>query len=257
MLGHYSAKNGDMLMTASIDRSSFQPFYYQVYQILLQKIVSDEWEPGDLLPTEKDLQEQFDVSRATVRQALDMLVNEGLIYRQRGRGTFVAEPVIEQGLSRIISFTEDMRQRGLEPGTRLLEVSLNPATEDVAEQLDVSAGEELAYIKRLRLADDKPMSLENSYLVHRYCSGVLESYDGSQSLRALLEMEFGLRLVRARQTIRAVIATGELAKQLDIDLGAPLLYIRRITYDATKRPVELLKTYHRGDRYVLYNELRD
>ncbi len=246
-----------MLMTASIDRSSFHPFYYQVYQILLQKIVGNEWRPGDLLPTEKELQEQFDVSRATVRQALDMLVDEGLIYRQRGRGTFVAEPVIEQGLSRIISFTEDMRQRGLEPGTRLLEVGISPATEDTASQLEVSVGEELAYIKRLRLADDKPMSLENSFLVNRFCPGILDRYDGSQSLRALLEREFSLRLVSARQTIRAIIATADLAKLLDIDSGAPLLYIRRITYDATKRPVELLKTYHRGDRYVLYNELRD
>jgi GntR family transcriptional regulator len=244
-------------MIASIDRSSLQPFYYQVYQILRQKIVSDEWKPGDLLPTEKNLQEQFNVSRATVRQALDMLVNEGLIYRHRGRGTFVAEPVIEHGLSRIISFTEDMRQRGLKPGTRLLEVNLAPAAEDIADQLDVSIGEELAHIKRLRLADDRPMSLENSFLIHRCCSGVLEHYDGSQSLRALLEERFGVHLVYARQKIRAVTAQGELAKLLAVETGAPLLFIRRISYDDANRPVELLETYHRGDRYVLYNELRD
>lgn len=246
-----------MTMASSIDRSKLEPYYYQVYQILHQKIVLNEWEPGHMLPPEKDLQEQFEVSRATIRQALDMLVDEGLITRHRGRGSFVAEPTIEHGLSRIISFTEDMHNRDLEPSTRLLDGHLVKAPVDIANLLDVPPGEEMAHIERLRMADGNPMSIENSYLIHRYCEGILDHYDGSQSLRKLLESGFNLRLVYARQKVRAVKADLRLADLLDVEPGAALLHIERITHDELNRPVELLKMYYRGDRYVLYNELRD
>lgn len=244
-------------MADSIDRSRLEPYYYQVYQILLAQITSRALSPGDMLPPEKDLEEQYGVSRATIRQALDMLVAEGYIYRHRGRGTFISEPAIEHGLSRIVSFTEDMRNRGLEPSTRLLQSALIPAPAEIAEALAVPAGEALAHIERLRLADNKPMSIEESYLVHAYCGGILAHYDGSQSLRRLLETAFNLRLVYARQKVRAVIADRRFAAVLEIDPGAPLLHIERISFDETNRPVELLKTWHRGDRYVLYNEIRD
>ncbi len=245
------------MMPSTIDRSKLEPYYYQVYQVLHQKIARNEWAPGHMLPPEKELQEQFGVSRATVRQALDMLVSEGLITRHRGRGSFVAEPAIEHGISRIISFTDDMRNRELEPSTRLLAGRLVDAPVDIAQQLDINPGDELAHIERLRLADGNPMSLENSYLIHRYCAGILEHYDGSQSLRKLLETGFNLRLVYARQKVRAVNAERKVASLLDIEPGAAVLYIERITHDELNRPVELLKMFHRGDRYILYNELRD
>ncbi|NJN98810.1 MAG: GntR family transcriptional regulator [Anaerolineales bacterium] len=119
-----------------------------------------EWQPDDILPSEIELMEQYSVSRITVRQALDELVNEGLIYRQRGRGTFVAHPTVEQGLTRIISFTEDMRQRGFTPGTEVLFAGLEPATPEVAAQLQLEPGVELVRLERLRLADNEPMSIE-------------------------------------------------------------------------------------------------
>ncbi len=244
-------------MLSTISRDSKLPFYYQLYEILRGKILRGEWQPGDMLPTEGELLEQHRVSRSTVRQALDMLVNEGLIYRQRGRGTFVAHPPVEQGLSRIISFTEDMIQRGLKPQTEVLSSGLMPAPENIAKALQIEPGEELAHLERLRLADGEPMSVEESYLVHRYCPGVLEQDYARNPLRVALEKKYGIRLVYARQSIRAISAPRSLAEKLSIQPNGAVLYIERVSFSEQGVPIEFLRLYHRGDRYVLHNELRD
>lgn len=242
---------------ASIVRDSKLPFYHQLYEILRHNILSDKWQPGDMLPSESELIEQYEVSRITVRQALEALVNDGLIYRQRGRGTFVTHPTVEQGLTRIISFTEDMHQRGFAPSTELLASELIPAPAEITQKLQVAKGEELARIERLRLADSEPMSIEESCLVHRYCPGVLDNDYAQKPLREALEQNHGIRLVRARQIIRAIPAPSRLAQKLAISKGAALLYIERISFSQEEIPVEFLRLYHRGDRYMLYNELRD
>ena len=240
---------------SSIDRLSKVPLYHQLYEILHGQIIAGKWQPGDLVPPESQLVDQYDISRTTVRQVLDMLVNDGLVIRQRGRGTFVTQPTLSHGLSRIISFTEDMRQRGLTPGSRVLMSQVEPAPVEVAARLGVAAGEELAHLKRLRLANSEPLSVEDAYLIHRYCPGVLSQDYAQTSLRQTLERRYGVRQVRATQTIRAVTATKELARLLDVRPNAPLLQIERISYTPQDVPVEFLIVFHRGDRYALYNEL--
>lgn len=232
------------------------PYYQQLYNILREEIVSGRWKPGDMMPSETELIEQFDVSRITVRQALELLVEEGLIYRRRGRGTFVAVPGIEQGLNRIISFTEDMRRRGLHPGTEVISASVVPASEEIAAKLQVEPGEDLARHERLRLADGEPMSVEISHLVLRYCPGILENNYAQKPLREELERKYNIYLVRAHQIIRAASANKSLAKQLSIPVNAPIFYIERVSYSQIDVPVEYLQLYHRGDRYALHNELR-
>lgn len=244
-------------MTEFINRRSKLPYYQQLYEILRGKIQRREWQPGDMIPPESELIDTFQVSRSTVRQVLDMLVNEGLIYRERGRGTFVAHPTLEQSMSRIVSFTQDMRQRGFLPGTRVLSSSLIPASKDIAEKLQIASGELLARIERLRLADGEPMSIEESHLVHRYCPNVLRHDYSTQPLREILERDYGVRLVYAKQVIRAISATRQLAKLLEIKTNAPLLFLERITFSQAEIPVEFLRIYYRADRYSLYNELRD
>lgn len=240
-----------------ISRSSKVPLYYQLYQILLGKIKEGIWQPDELLPSEAELVEKYDLSRATVRQAFDMLVNQGWVYRRRGQGTFVARPTIEQNLSRIVSFWEDMQQRGLEPGTKVLSREIVPATIDFTEELKVTVGEELARIVRLRLADGEPMSVEYSYLVNRFCPGVLEQDYANSSLRQMLESQFNIRLVYARQKIRAVPASEDLAELLNIEPNSPLLHIERVSYSDQDLPIEYLEINLRGDRYTFYTELRD
>jgi GntR family transcriptional regulator len=238
-----------------IDRSSKLPLYHQLYEILRDEILHGEWQPGDVIPPEPDLIRLHGVSRTTVRQVLDMLVNEGLIYRQQGRGTFVAHPTLEQALVRIVSFTDDMRQRGIKPGTEILSSEVIPAPRDIAEKLAIEPGEELAHLGRLRLADGEPMAIEESHLVHRYCPGVLQGDYASNPLREALDQRYGIRWLRAKQIIRAIPASRDLARVLSITPKSALLYIERVSYSQYNTPVEFLRIYYRGDRYALYNEL--
>jgi GntR family transcriptional regulator len=240
-----------------IVRDNFLPYYYQLYEILRTKILDGEWKPGAILPSESELVEKYNLSRTTVRQSLDMLVNEGLIHRQRGRGTFVSNPTIEQGLSRIISFTEDMRQREMEPNTVILSSELIPAPNEIAEALQITPGEEVTQLERLRLADSEPMSIEESYLIHRLCPGVLKYDYSRRSLRQTLSSDYNIHLVYARQKIRATTATRIQAQKLLVLPGTALLFIERISFTEQKIPVEFLRTYYRGDRYTLYNELHE
>lgn len=240
-----------------IVRESKLPIYHQLYEILRGNITQGIWQPGDMLPPESELIDQYQVSRITVRQALDALVNDGLIHRQRGRGTFVSHPTIEQTLTRIISFTEDMQQRGFQPGTEILASGPVPAPPEIAEKLQVDTVEELARLERLRLADGEPMSIEESYLVHRLCPGILNDDYTQRPLRYALDQRYGIRLVRASQKIQAISASPKLAAKLSIPPKSALLYIERVSYSDQGIPVEFLRLYHRGDRYSLYNELRD
>ncbi len=240
-----------------IDRNSKMPLYFQLYEILKSSIRNGKWKPGDMIPPESELVTCYKISRTTIRQVLDMLVSEGLIYRERGRGSFVAKPALEEALIHIISFTDDMRQRGRGPGTKVLTSELIPAPQDIAERLQIEAGEELAHLIRLRLADDEPMSIEDSYLIHRRCPGILDGDYESNSLREAIERRYGISWSHAKQVIRAILATSSLAKSLSIRSGDALLYIERVSFSQQHRiPVEFLRIYYRGDRYSLYNELQ-
>ncbi|MDD5367967.1 MAG: GntR family transcriptional regulator [Anaerolineaceae bacterium] len=239
-----------------INRKSKLPYYQQLYDILRKKIANGEWKPGDLIPPESSLIDQYQVSRNTVRNVLDMLVKEGRIYRQRGLGSFVAFPTFEEALVHIVNFTEDMRQRGFQPSSRILSCELIPAPEDIAEKLMVPAGEELACLRRLRIADDKPMSIEEASFVHRYCPGVLNRHDYTRvSLRESMEADYGIRWQRAKQAIRAINSTKEQAHLLGIPAGSALLFIERVAYSDQDIPMEFLRIYYSGDRYSLFNEL--
>lgn len=241
----------------TLNRASKVPYYQQLYELLRRAIRRREYKPGDRLPTEQELMAQYSASRATVRQALDLLVKEGLVYRQRARGTFVASPTIEQSLVRIVSFSEDMRQRGLKAATRVLEAKLVKANDELAEKLQVAPGEELACLLRLRLADQEPMSVEESFLVHRYCLGVLRKHNYARyPLREALERDYNIRLVHAKQVIRAIAAPASLARVLEVPRGAPLLALERVSFSQENVPVEFLRLFYRADRYSLYNELQ-
>lgn len=239
-----------------LDHSGKISLYHQLYEILHEKLINQNWNPGDMLPPENEFIEQYNVSRITVRRVLDMLVKEGLVYRQRGRGTFVSHPSLEQGLSRIINFTEDMRQRGFEASTRVIFSGLEPANRYISENLRISEGEELAKLERLRLADGEPMCFERSHLVHKFFPGILQ-YDFSKlSLRNCKTEKYGIRWSRATQMIKASVPPAEIAVWLSMKRGHPVLFIERVSFSQNNVPMEFLQTFYRADRYILYNELQ-
>jgi GntR family transcriptional regulator len=233
------------------------PLHQQIYEILRSKILQGIWASGVLFPTEMELMTEYQVSRATIRQVMERLVREGLVFRQQGRGTFVAEPTLEQGLSRIISFTEDMRRRGLVPETRILAEEIFSANPDVCRALNLREAEKVAYLKRLRLANNEALCIEESFISDSLCPGLFKTDFSVQPLRETLDEQFGIRIVRALQKIHAITASHEIARELQIPSNSALLFIERTSFNELDQPIEFLRLYFRGDRYSLYNELRD
>lgn len=242
-------------MTAIVTDSPVS-YYQQLYNILHKEIEGGTWKPGDRMPSEAELINTYGVSRITVRQAFDLLVSEGLVYRRRGSGTFISPQPAQFGLERIVSFSEDMHRRGFHPETQVLDSRLERASTDVSAWLDVGVGTEIAVLNRLRLADGKPLSVERSHLVHRYCPGILDGDYSRSSLYETLGNRFGIHMARANQVIHAIAANKEIAGALTVPVGSPLIYIERISFRQAGIPMEYLQMYYRGDRYVLYNELR-
>ncbi|MDO9547159.1 MAG: GntR family transcriptional regulator [Pelolinea sp.] len=239
-----------------INKRSKVPYYHQLYWIFRDKITYGELSPGDQIPTELALSEEYQVSRNTIRNMVDMLVNEGYLIRQRGKGTFIKKPSFEQGLVRIFNFTEEMQQRGLAPSSKVISSDIIPATEEIAESLNVEAYAELAQLTRLRIADGESISIEITHLNHSLCPNVLNlhNYD-NVSLRNTLRDDFNINIMRATQKIKSVNASHEIANLLEISPKSALLFIERISYTDRDIPIEFLQIYYRGDRYTLYNEL--
>src|SRR5258708_38361115 len=158
----------------AIYRNSPLPRYYQLKEIMKERIRSGEWKPGDLIPSERELGETYGISRMTARQAITDLVNEGLFYREQGKGTFVSRNKITQQLIRLTGFTEDIRARGQQPSTKVLSAQLTPANEVTAERLRIQTGQIVFYLQRLRLADGEPLAIESSQLSFKGCEKLLE-----------------------------------------------------------------------------------
>jgi GntR family transcriptional regulator len=221
-----------------------------------EKMSSGEWKPGDLIPSERELSEQYGISRMTARQAITELVNEGLFYREQGRGTFISRHKITQQLIRLTGFTEDMRARGQRPGTRVLSASMIPADEETAERLRIHTGQLIFYLQRLRLADAEPLAIEVSHVSFMGCERLLEEDLEHNSLYRQLEAKYGLVLMEAEQELEAGLINEEQARLLKVSVGSPALYTRRITYAERDQPVEYARAVYCGGKYTFYTSMK-
>ena len=231
------------------------PRYYQLKEIIREHVRSGAWTPGEPIPSERELSERYGISRMTVRQSVSELVNEGLLYRQQGRGTFVARPRISQQLLRLTGFTEDIGTRRQRPGARVLEAAMRPCDETVAERLRIKPGQPVFYLRRLRLADAEPLALETSIVGFIGCERLLDDDLERDSLYRLLETAYGQRLVEAEQEVEAGVAAAPEAVALGIAPGDPVLLTRRLTYTERRRPIEYAVSVYRGDKYTFYTRL--
>ena len=222
--------------------------YLQIVDSLVAKIEAGELAPGDKLPSERDLSKQLQVSRMTVRHAMNALYLRGVLHRERGRGTFIAEPKLEEPTNILFSFSESMLRKGIVPGALLLCLQRIPATRSVSEDLQVDLGQDVYYVNRLRLANEEPMVIEHSYFPAARCPG-LEKHDlETQSIYSILESVYGISLAQASQSYEPTVANEEESNLLKIPLGAPLMLVRRTAFDTQGRPVEHAKDLYRGDR---------
>ena len=224
------------------------PLHHQVYLDLLTSLDSGRWAPGRQLPTERELAEHYGCSLITVRRALDELVREGRIERTRGRGTFVLHPRMDRDIAGRASFAEEMRQRGLDPQTRLISARPESASVSVAAALGIEAGSPILYLERLRLASAEPYLLEQVHLPAERFPGLLSMDLEHSSLYELLSTRYGTHVVRAREALEPVLLRAREARLLEQRRGAAALLIEGIAFDADGAPVEFGRTFVRGDR---------
>jgi GntR family transcriptional regulator len=229
-------------------RTSLIPLYAQVKEAL-QAEIEDRMKPGDSLPTEPVLEKRFNVSRITVRRALDELVSEGLITRQQGRGTFVREQPIAQELPLLLSWSAQMRQMGLEPSSVNCEIELVEPTREQAAQLELSPMERVVRIRRLRLANKEPICIMTNYIPERLVPGLVSRGLVDDSLYATMA-SYGVRPLRAEDRVEARAATEWEAQMLQIGKWTPLLQVTRLTRDAANRPLYIAVVTNRGDKYI-------
>lgn len=229
------------------------PLYLRLKALIQAAIQEGNLNANDALPSEREIASMLDISRVTVRKALAELVEDGVLTQKRGSGTFVTgtTPRVEQRLSRLTSFTEDMLARGLTPSVKWLQKIVAAPSPEEAMVLGLSTGERVVRLRRLRLANDKPMALEQAVVPARLFAAP-ESI--GNSLYAALEAA-GVRPVRALQRLSAESLQGEDAAALSVPVGSPALYIERISYLADGRPVEFTKCHYRGDAYDFVVEL--
>ena len=224
-----------------LDRFSPIPLYHQMKEYLVGLIGQGEFGTNQPLPTEVQLIDQFGVSRVTVRRALHELEHEGYITRVAGKGTFVLQSRLRRELSRLTSFSEEMRQSGRELQTSILEFKKTRAVSQVAEKLFVEPGTPVIYIERIRVVEDVPVSISISYL--KLPQGVeiqKEELDEVGSLWALLESK-GVTIYGADKTMEAIAADPRQADLLQVPLKSPLLLVEGVVYSDLETPVE----YHR------------
>lgn len=242
-------------MSQRLDESLLTPLYEQLAGILRNQIRSGELKPGDATPTEKELVEKYGASRITVRQAMLMLAREGLVFRKRGKGSFVCQPKIVQPLVTLRSFSDEIRIMGFEPGARLVRHGIIYCPADVAGHLDVSEGTPVLEFVRLRLADGKELSVNTSYLHPRLNEALSVSDLSADSLYQAFERRLG-KIVRVAESVTATAATPEAARLLSVKEGSPLLRLERTAYLAGGEIVEFARADFRPDRYEVCIELR-
>lgn len=208
---------------------------------------------GTAIPSERQLSADLGVSRLTLRAALDDLAREGYLVRRRGSGTYVQQPKISQELT-ITSFSEDMRKRGMAPGSRTLSIDTILAGARLGRFLQVSPGEKILQIKRLRLADGETMAIETLHIPERLAPG-LTAKDLSGSFYELLRTRYGILIASGTQAIEPTVTNEEESAALGVPLHSPAFLFERTSRDQSDRTVEFVQSVYRGDRYRIVTEL--
>lgn len=243
----------DILSQIQIDRYSPVPIYRQLQAQLEALITSGACQPQEPLPSDNALAQTLHISVMTVRQAMGLLVSEGLIYREKGRGTFIMPHLLDHHLQRLEGFSEDMRARGLKPHSRILIFEQRTPSEGIARRLGIEPDAVVTYIKRLRLADERPVAVHDAYLNHRQITR--SELEKIGSLYELLERT-GVQLLEADETLEAGAADDEIAALLGIEPGAPVLIASRLSWDHLHAPVEWVRAVYRADFYRYAVRLR-
>jgi GntR family transcriptional regulator len=239
-----------LLLALEIDKDGPEPVYLQIAAAIKEMLRSGKLPTDRPLPPERLLAEHFGVSRMTMRQANDLLEREGLIDRQRGRGTFATPNKLLKQEHETRSFSEEIRSRGRVPSSRVISFRTVEASSATAKHFGVDAGEPLYEIERVRLADGVPIALESLQIMSRMCPRLERFNLADYSLYQILEENYGIHLARSEEEISAIQPSRTHRKMLQIPRNTAVLLVKRKTFTSDNRPLELAVTAYRGDLYT-------
>ena len=227
------------------------PLHVQLADVLRQQITMGELIPNQQISSERVLCEKYGVSRITVRHAFVLLNQEGLITTVQGKGTYVTPQRLEEQLQSLSGFSEDMRSRGYQVSSTVLEAAIIDADDKTAMMLHTTRGTKVVLLYRLRIADGFPIALQRSYLPHKYCPEILKYDLSSRSLYDILASEYKLILLRANMSIKAELAREDDLKLLQMEQPASVLVVDQTTFLNDNEIIEHTISKYRGDRFTL------
>jgi GntR family transcriptional regulator len=232
-----------------LDRTSFKPIYFQLAELIQNQIEDGDLKPGAQVPSERELMEQFDISRNTVRMAIESLLKDGLVYRVPTKGTYVAPGKMQFGLFNLRSFSEEMQLLGMQPSSRILDFDLVTPSPRISQALHLSTEQSAFRIERLQLADGEPMALNTSYIPEHICPDLNRRELEGRSLYQVFEEQYGLLIWRSERVIEPVTARDYESEMLQVRQGNPLLLVEGTTYLVENLPFEYVKLIYRSDRF--------
>jgi GntR family transcriptional regulator len=236
-------------MPTTINRNSPIPLYFQLKQILLEKIRQNEWKPGEMIPGEHDFEDTYGISRTVVRQTLAELVNEGYLVRQRGRGTFIAQPKVAYDPSRRFDLNEFMEQQGVKLSWALIDSGFVETSNTVRDTLSLTGAREVFRLRRLRLAGDDPIGYHVAYVPAAVAAGIDHSMLCEGESLTYLAKYPPMKEPRLERTLEASLAENADLEFLPIKKNSPVLHLERRVLDAQGVPIEYLVARFRGDRF--------
>jgi GntR family transcriptional regulator len=239
----------------SLDRKSPVPLYYQLKEVLLEKIKNGEIGRDGMFPTEDILCKEYGLSRGTVKKAILELKNEGFIISERGKGVFLVKSKFEQSLLRFYSIGREMRERNEDFRTRVIIKEIIKSTRGIQDTLGVAEDEDLNRIVRVRHLENEPVIMESIFIPVRVCPELLEEDVENVPIYDILENKYNLKILKVRETLEPVKLKREEAKILESKAGDPAFLIERVTYLTDDRPIEVRKSIIRGDRFKFTTEL--
>lgn len=244
-----------ILSSASLERGSGIALYRQIQHKLMDQIRSGTFNPSDPLPSVEEIGRRFGVSLMTARQAVRSLCDLGVIYSQQGKGTFISRAKVEKNFRRVLSFTEEMRQRGSTSRSRVLSLRLCAPSREVRKALELKSGEKIYRLHRLRIGDGVPMGVESSWLPALSCPDLPRIFEPNASLYGTLAERYGIQLHSANEVVEVGKATAEEARLLRISPRSPVFLFTRTCFLENGKPTEYVKSTFRGDRYQIVNRL--
>lgn len=231
-----------------VEKESKIPLYYQLFNVIKEKIDTGELRENDRLPSERELCDIYEISRFTVRQAIKELENRGYIYIVQGKGTFVSEEKLKQDLLKFYSFTEDMKKIGKKPSSKVLNFDIIRSPESIAKKMNLSLDEKVYVFTRLRLADDEPMMFETTYLPYSRFADLTKEKLQSSAMYDIFTKEYDISFSKAEEILQPVLIREAEAYILNCSVRTASMMIERITYEGDTI-IEYTKSISRGDKF--------